>query len=112
MPLFLLMKLTQLSSSVSLFLLCPFPFPLKINPLIEPTNLPTLQTPASECISEHGIHLCASLGGTCLVQRDGFYLVSLACVAIGATVLVGYIIPTARRLQALPGSAWKVAIPQ
>ncbi|KAL7417056.1 acetyl-coenzyme A transporter 1-domain-containing protein [Mrakia frigida] len=65
----------------------------------------------AECISEHGKHLCSSLGGTCVMDRDGYYSVSMICVGLGAVLLVTYIIPTARRLQALPPSAWKVTIP-
>jgi hypothetical protein len=56
---------------------------------------------AAECISEHGKSVCASLGGTCVNERDGYYSVSLLCVSIGALLLVTYIIPTARRLQGM-----------
>jgi PAT family acetyl-CoA transporter-like MFS transporter 1 len=95
-------------------------FPLSPTSPSSPSHTLTLHYPlsiiltssANECISEHGRNLCSSLGGTCHTERDGFYLVSLMCVAIGATLLVGYIVPTARRLQSLPAGAWKVSIPQ
>ncbi|CDZ96556.1 Acetyl-CoA transporter [Phaffia rhodozyma] len=67
---------------------------------------------ASECVSEHGKAACTALGGVCTIERDGYYVVSALCVSLGAILLVGYVIPTARKLQALPQNAWKVPIPQ
>ncbi|KAF8313706.1 MFS general substrate transporter [Clavulina sp. PMI_390] len=65
---------------------------------------------ASECASESGKERCASLGGTCAIESDGYYTVSAICVAIGAILLVAYIWPAAQRLQRLPNSAWRVNI--
>ncbi|KAK8861723.1 hypothetical protein IAR55_002546 [Kwoniella newhampshirensis] len=64
-----------------------------------------------ECISEHGRSLCASAGGECTVQRDGYYIMSILCVGLGAGLLVLFILPTIRRLSSLPMSAWRVKIP-
>ncbi|KAF8525237.1 MFS general substrate transporter [Hysterangium stoloniferum] len=63
---------------------------------------------ASECVSERGKQVCSDLGGECITMRDGYYYVSSICVAIGLVSLIVYIIPTARRLQALPASKWRV----
>ena len=52
-----------------------------------------------ECVSEHGKHLCESSGGTCVIERDGYYYMSALCVVIGAALLVGFVLPTVRRLQ-------------
>ncbi|GJJ13956.1 hypothetical protein Clacol_008213 [Clathrus columnatus] len=63
---------------------------------------------ASECVSEHGKQACESIGGMCITEKDGYYFVSIICVVLGLVSLVFYIIPTARRLQAVPPSKWKV----
>jgi len=63
---------------------------------------------ASECVSEHGKKACADQEGKCVMERDGYYYVSSICVALGIVTLIFYIIPTARRLQALPTSKWRV----
>ncbi|WWD16354.1 hypothetical protein CI109_100780 [Kwoniella shandongensis] len=64
-----------------------------------------------ECITEHGKSLCATAGGQCIVQRDGYYIMSILCVSLGAGLLIMFILPTIRRLSSLPMSAWRVKIP-
>ncbi|KAH8917959.1 hypothetical protein BT69DRAFT_1286153 [Atractiella rhizophila] len=64
--------------------------------------------PAEECFSERGKEQCAAIGGTCVVERDGYYAVSCVCIAIGCALLLFIIQPAAKRLQALPPSAWRV----
>ncbi|GAA5998892.1 uncharacterized protein JCM10292_005777 [Rhodotorula paludigena] len=61
-----------------------------------------------ECVSDHGKAACADLGGECLTERDGYYYVSALCILAGACVLVAFVQPVARRLQALPAQAWRV----
>lgn len=63
---------------------------------------------ATECVSEHGKARCHELNGKCVTERDGYYIVSGICMAFGVAFLLGYIIPTARRLQSLPTSVWRV----
>jgi len=63
---------------------------------------------AHECVSDHGKALCAELNGECMTEQDGYYYVSALCLTVGLLSLVFYIIPTARRLQALPVSRWRV----
>ncbi|KAH8120631.1 acetyl-coenzyme A transporter 1-domain-containing protein [Phellopilus nigrolimitatus] len=63
---------------------------------------------ATECVSDLGKAHCADIGGTCVTERDGYYIVSATCVLLGALILVLYAAPTARRLQALPVSKWRV----
>jgi hypothetical protein len=43
--------------------------------------------------------MCEKVGGHCVVTQDGYYIMSAACVALGAAVLVGFVLPTVRRLQ-------------
>lgn len=83
----------------------------------------------NNCVNDPGRHLCNELGGHCIIQRDGYYIMSVVCVALGAFSLIYYILPTVKRLQgefrdfnlwcaqvlmyrsALPMSAWRVKIP-
>jgi len=43
-----------------------------------------------------------------VVERDGYYITNIACVAFGAITFWWYINPAARRLQALPLRAWRL----
>jgi PAT family acetyl-CoA transporter-like MFS transporter 1 len=61
-------------------------------------------TSAAECISDHGRALCAQEGGVCITERDGYYAMSMICIAVGIALLVGYVLPIARRLQSESGS--------
>ncbi|KAF9183425.1 hypothetical protein BGZ51_004043 [Haplosporangium sp. Z 767] len=63
---------------------------------------------AFSCASEPGKSLCTELNGECLMQRDGYYYVSSLCVTIGSLLLVIYIAPTIRYLEALNPKLWKL----
>ncbi|KAJ3804677.1 acetyl-coenzyme A transporter 1 [Lentinula lateritia] len=65
---------------------------------------------ASECVSEHGQATCREIGGTCVTETDGYYIISAACFIFGIVFLVAYIIPTAKKLQELPPLAWRVKL--
>ncbi|KAM6498364.1 Acetyl-coenzyme A transporter 1 [Amanita muscaria] len=67
-----------------------------------------LSVKAAECVSELGKQQCHTMGGTCVIERDGYYIVTGICMTFGVAFLIGYIIPTARKLQALPTSVWRV----
>ena len=54
---------------------------------------------ASECVSDHGKATCREIGGQCITERDGYYLVSGLCITFGLIFFVAVIIPTARKLQ-------------
>lgn len=43
--------------------------------------------------------MCQDIGGQCLVETDGYYIVSFVCMTFGVVFLFAYIIPTARKLQ-------------
>lgn len=51
-----------------------------------------------ECVTEHGKNLCAQAGGECIMQRDGYYIMSAVCVTLGAGLLIVFILPMVRRL--------------
>ncbi|KAH9921404.1 MFS general substrate transporter [Fomitopsis serialis] len=63
---------------------------------------------AAECVSEHGKAVCAQLGGKCVTEQDGYYTVSGICLGLGLLSVVFFMIPTARKLQAIPPSRWRV----
>jgi PAT family acetyl-CoA transporter-like MFS transporter 1 len=47
--------------------------------------------------------MCTAAAGTCVMQRDGYYITTGICLAVGLLFFVAYIIPTAKRLQGLFG---------
>ncbi|KAF9015444.1 acetyl-coenzyme A transporter 1 [Cyathus striatus] len=63
---------------------------------------------AAECVSDHGKAICKDIGGTCVTEQDGYYIVSAICMTFGIIFLIAFIVPTARKLQALPTSVWRV----
>ncbi|KAH8101372.1 MFS general substrate transporter [Cristinia sonorae] len=67
-----------------------------------------LTVAAAECVSDHGKQACKEIGGDCVTERDGFYIVSAVCIGLGVISVIFHMIPTARKLQALPMSKWKV----
>jgi hypothetical protein len=54
---------------------------------------------ATECVSDHGQALCKEIGGICVQETDGYYMVNAICLTFGIIFLVAFIIPTARKLQ-------------
>lgn len=54
---------------------------------------------AKECVSEAGKHHCKAIGGTCHIERDGYYIVTNACMIFGVLFLIAFITPSARKLQ-------------
>jgi len=70
----------------------------------------SLITKGAECVSEEVKAACSAAAGTCVMERDGYYTTTAICLGIGLIFLVTYILPTAKRLQALPLSKWRVPI--
>ncbi|THG99427.1 hypothetical protein EW026_g2920 [Hermanssonia centrifuga] len=68
-----------------------------------------LEVKAAECVSDHGKIACENLGGQCVTERDGYYIVSAVCLGIGVLSVIFHMIPTARKLQAVPASKWRVS---
>lgn len=73
-------------------------------------NSTSLTANGSECVSEQGKDLCSTAGGQCVMERDGYYTTTGICLALGLFFLLAYILPTARKLQVLPLTKWRVAI--
>ena len=66
-----------------------------------------LVTAAFQCGVEAEKHRCKDGGGTCIIQRDGYYMTNIICVIIGAVTFWGFIKPAVLKLQALPLRAWR-----
>lgn len=77
------------------------------DPLMD-TATHLLHNVSRECTSDEGMAKCKSLGGHCIIERDGYYFTSTICVIIGAAVMIGFILPKSKQLQALPAAAWRV----
>ena len=50
-------------------------------------------------MSEHGKAACTNLGGQCVTEQDGYYIVSALCVGFGLLSVLFFLIPTAKKLQ-------------
>ncbi|KAL9116578.1 MAG: hypothetical protein Q9187_006896 [Circinaria calcarea] len=60
------------------------------------------------CVLEAEKHRCIEGGGTCVIDRDGYYTTNVVCVLLGLVTFFVYIRPAARKLQALPLRAWRI----
>lgn len=65
-------------------------------------------TNSFSCALESDKHTCLNGGGTCVIQRDGYYITNVIFVIIGAVLFWTYIEKKALALQALPLRAWRV----
>ena len=84
-------------------------------PPLQPTKVNStlkgpLITAAFSCAAESEKHRCANGGGTCNIERDGYYTTNLICIALGVITFFLYIRPAALKLQSLPISAWRLAV--
>ncbi|KAH8830034.1 acetyl-coenzyme A transporter 1-domain-containing protein [Flagelloscypha sp. PMI_526] len=70
-----------------------------------PQNM-VLSLNATGCASNQNNDLC-DMTGSCVSESDGYYAVSALCMAFGVIFYVIYIIPSTKKLQALPLSAWR-----
>ncbi|KAG0144252.1 hypothetical protein CROQUDRAFT_47545 [Cronartium quercuum f. sp. fusiforme G11] len=52
-----------------------------------------------ECVSDLGKTSCADLGGTCYTSTDGYYIMQIVCIIVGAVILSFVISPAAQKLQ-------------
>jgi hypothetical protein len=52
---------------------------------------------------------CLAAGGSCEMQRDGYYIVNILCVLIGVVTFTLFIRPKVLQLQALPLRAWRLS---
>jgi hypothetical protein len=67
-----------------------------------------LVTTAFSCALEPEKNRCTNGGGTCQIERDGYYLTNILCVLIGTVTFVLFIKPAAKKLQSLPLRAWRL----
>lgn len=60
------------------------------------------------CALEPDKTRCLDGGGICNISRDGYYIVNVLCVIVGAITFVTFIRPAALKLQSLPLRAWRI----
>lgn len=78
-------------------------------PTSPPANLKgDLITASFSCVSEPEKNRCIAGGGVCNISTDGYYIVNVLCILVGAATFWGYIKPAALQLQALPLRAWRL----
>ncbi|KAL8727936.1 MAG: hypothetical protein Q9181_005518 [Wetmoreana brouardii] len=70
-----------------------------------------LITAPFSCALEAQKHRCLDGGGTCVIERDGYYITNVVCVIVGVVTFWSYIRPAAMKLQALPLRAWRLVDP-
>ena len=69
---------------------------------------PVVTSPFS-CAVQADKERCLAGGGTCEMQRDGYYIVNILCVIIGVVTFALFIRPKVMQLQALPLRAWRLS---
>ncbi|KAK4043764.1 acetyl-coenzyme A transporter 1-domain-containing protein [Parachaetomium inaequale] len=79
-------------------------------PSPDPSN-PKIHAPFApfSCAVQADKERCVAGGGTCEMQRDGYYIVNVLCVLIGVVTFVLFIRPKVLQLQALPLRAWRLS---
>lgn len=83
-------------------------FPPSIPPKDTSTLKGALITQSFSCVLEAEKHRCTDGGGTCTIERDGYYIVNILCVIFGVVTFWGFIKPAALKLQELRLSAWRI----
>ncbi|KAI9668344.1 MAG: hypothetical protein M1829_005548 [Trizodia sp. TS-e1964] len=68
-----------------------------------------LVTASFSCALEAERLRCKGGGGTCRVERDGYYITNIICVIIGVATFWSFIRPAMLKLQGLPLRAWRLA---
>lgn len=63
---------------------------------------------AFSCVAKEAKNMCEQSGGVCAIQTDGYYITSMLCITIGATLFFGWIYKKMRYLESLPISSWRV----
>jgi len=99
-PRFFILKLVDLFTEATCI-------PPKIPPAPDALKGP-LVTSSFPCPLEAEKHRCINGGGSCIIDRDGYYITNILCVLVGSVIFWMYIRPSALKLQALPLRAWRV----
>lgn len=67
-----------------------------------------LVTEPFSCSVQADKERCLDGGGSCDMERDGYYIVNVLCVVIGIITFAMYIKPKVHQLQNLPLRAWRL----
>jgi len=75
----------------------------------DPSLKGPLITQAFSCVAEAEKKRCIEGGGTCVISRDGYYIVNVLCILFGVITFWGWIRQAVARIQALPLRAWRLS---
>jgi hypothetical protein len=64
-----------------------------------------------QCKSADGVGKCKELDGSCMVIRDGYYMVNTMCVLLGLYLARTVTLPLVCALERLPVRLWRVNLP-
>ncbi|KAI1328200.1 acetyl-CoA transporter 1 [Xylariaceae sp. FL0255] len=71
-----------------------------------------LVTQPFSCAIQAEKEICINGGGTCEILHDGFYIVNILCIIVGAATFFMYIQKKVMMLQGLPMRAWRLNGPK
>ncbi|KAK8239522.1 acetyl-coenzyme A transporter 1-domain-containing protein [Phyllosticta capitalensis] len=80
-----------------------------VPPSSPPADKSNAITQAFSCVAESEKHRCIEGGGSCNVEHDGYYIVNVLCIIVGAVTFWSFIKPAALKLNSLPLRAWRIA---
>lgn len=101
-PKFFILKFVDLFTKATCFPPSDLDAFAKTHPAVTPV------TSSFSCALEADKNTCLKGGGTCVMQRDGYYITNVVFVVVGAVLFWTYIEKKALALQALPLRAWRV----
>lgn len=69
---------------------------------------PFINKPFYNCYENEMKNLCLENGGSCILVKDGYYVANFLCIIVGIVLYFGWVRKTAKSLESLPTSAWRV----
>ncbi|XP_063932629.1 uncharacterized protein LOC135144531 [Zophobas morio] len=83
--------------------------------LVDHFTIAKCSTTGQDCVTELGKAACRNsfasdqTPGVCLIIQEGFYYVSLICIICGSLLYLLFVRPTAKYLERLDVSVWKIS---
>ncbi|CAG8539953.1 5879_t:CDS:10 [Paraglomus occultum] len=71
-------------------------------------SVPDADNTVLNCVGEQEKAMCKDNGGICTIERDGYYVVSMICIILGALTLFGFVRPQVKNLQRLEVKKWSL----
>ena len=71
-------------------------------------SIPNADGSEMVCMTEAAKVACQKVGGTCIIQQDGYYYAGSLCVLLGITLLVTFVKPAILKIQTIPKHMWRL----